>query len=267
LNSRPDQLGPPYKVDAFSADPLVVQRITYSAPVMASSASLRGAILQSPLLAPRLAVRRAPTTTRRRAVPAKISCIGWVRALYLTLLLPPLPAAGQVHADHLSSSLVSYLVVGWLGRRRQDPEGILGAPQGGHLARLEFRRRLERDSEAREAFERQVREERERRRSEREEMEDRLIELEAMQKVLLEGVEAYDKLQNDLVTAKERLMKILQSSDRKATLLEMVERNELNISILTLLDENIASAKTSDQNEAVAFMEDVRSSIVKYITV
>jgi hypothetical protein len=30
-------------------------------------------------------------------------------------------------------------------------------------------------------------------------------------------------------------------------LLEMVERNELNISILTLLDENIASAKTSNQ--------------------
>ena len=59
----------------------------------------------------------------------------------------------------------------WLGRRRrrrQDPEGILGAPQGGHIARLEFRRRLERDSEAREAFERQVREEKERRRSERE---------------------------------------------------------------------------------------------------
>ncbi|KAF8687737.1 hypothetical protein HU200_042667 [Digitaria exilis] len=246
-----------------------------------STSSLRGAILQSPLLSPRLAVRRTPTA-RRRAVPAKISCIGW------------------------------------------DPEGILGAPQGGHIARLEFRRRLERDSEAREAFERQVREEKERRRSEREarvipdtddglveffldtdaremeveigrlrprlnegffnhisreiaqikfavtrtaEMEDRLIELEATQKVLLEGVEAYDKLQNDLVTAKERLMKILQSSDRKATLLEMVERNELNISILTLLDENIASAKTSNQDQAVAFMEDVRSSIVKYITV
>ena len=53
----------------------------------------------------------------------------------------------------------------WVG---QDPEGILGAPQGGHIARLEFRRRLEKDSEAREAFERQVREEKERRRNERE---------------------------------------------------------------------------------------------------
>ncbi|TVU06842.1 hypothetical protein EJB05_46878 [Eragrostis curvula] len=248
---------------------------------MASSAagSLRGAMLQSPLVA---AVRRKPITTRRRAVPAKICCIGW------------------------------------------DPEGILAPPQGGHISRLEFRRRLEQDSDAREDFERQVREEHERRRREREarvipdthdglveffldtdareieveigrlrprlnqgffdhitreiaqikfsvtrtaEMEDRLIELEAMQKVLLEGIEAYDKLQNDLVTAKQRLMNILQSTDRKATLLEMVERNELNMSILTLLDENIASAKSSNQNEAVAFMEDVRASIVKYITV
>jgi len=62
------------------------QRITCSAPAMASSASLRGASLRSPLLAPRPAVRRAPTA-RRRAVPAKISCIGWVRAL-LSLFCP-----------------------------------------------------------------------------------------------------------------------------------------------------------------------------------
>lgn len=248
---------------------------------MASSSSSLGAILQRfPLLAPRPTAPRAPTS--RRAVANKISCIGW------------------------------------------DPEGILAAPQPGHIARLEFRRRLESDSDAREAFDRQVKEEQERRRKEREarvipdteaglveffldtdareieieigrlrprlnkgffdyiqreiatikfavtrtaEMEDRLIELEAMQKVIGEGVEAYDKLQNDLVTAKERLTKILQSRDRKTTLLEMVERNELNMSILTLLDENIASAKTSNQEEAVAFMEGVRSSMLKYITV
>ncbi|XP_021901850.1 uncharacterized protein LOC110817561 [Carica papaya] len=46
--------------------------------------------------------------------------------------------------------------IGW------DPEGILGPPQTGHIARQEFKRRLERDAEAREAFERQLREEKER---------------------------------------------------------------------------------------------------------
>lgn len=79
-------------------------------------------------------------------------------------------------------------------------------------------------------------------------MEDRLIELEAMQKVLLEGsgllpfkswiqniiysllpeqkdknrntiflAEAYDKLETGLILAKQRLTKILQSKDKKAT--------------------------------------------------
>uniref|UniRef100_A0A2P2L197 Uncharacterized protein LOC105645975 isoform X2 n=1 Tax=Rhizophora mucronata TaxID=61149 RepID=A0A2P2L197_RHIMU len=188
--------------------------------------------------------------------------------------------------------------VGW------DPEGMFGPPQTGHIARLEFRRRLERDAEAREAFEQKVREEKERCRalrqsriipdtpaelieyfldteaqeiefeisrlrprlndelfaqlrfelgqlrfsvSKTEDMEDRLIELEALQKALQEGTEAYDKMQMELVAAKKSLTKILTSKDVKATLLEMVELNQLNRSLLTLLDENIASANLNDQ--------------------
>ncbi|CAA6666821.1 unnamed protein product [Spirodela intermedia] len=194
---------------------------------------------------------------------------------------------------------------------------------GGHIARLEFTKRLMKDADAREEFNRQLRQENERRRALREsravpdtipelieffldteareleyeiarlrprltkeffdhvqlelsqlrfavsrtkEMEDRLIELEAMQKVLQEGTEAYDKMQADLVLARERLSKILQSKDRKATLLEMVERNELTRSVLALLDENIASAINSDQKEAAAFMENIRATMLKYMT-
>ncbi|KAK1262133.1 hypothetical protein QJS04_geneDACA020466 [Acorus gramineus] len=140
-----------------------------------------------------------------------------------------------------------------------DPEGILGPPLGGHIARLKFKKHLEKDTGAREAFERQLKEEQERRRAQREasfpfqfggiavsnvqarvvpetakglveyflyteaheleieisrlrpwwEVEDRLIELEALQKVLLEGTEAYDKMQADFLMAKQGLMKIL----------------------------------------------------------
>nr|GMD98230.1 uncharacterized protein LOC109153087 [Ipomoea batatas]GMD99134.1 uncharacterized protein LOC109153087 [Ipomoea batatas] len=54
------------------------------------------------------------------------------------------------------------------GRVEWDPEGVLGPPQSGHIARLEFTTRLEKDKEAREAFERHVREEKERRRALRE---------------------------------------------------------------------------------------------------
>ncbi|PIN25384.1 hypothetical protein CDL12_01874 [Handroanthus impetiginosus] len=52
--------------------------------------------------------------------------------------------------------------IGW------DPEGVLGPPTSGHIAKLEFKRRLEKDADAREAFEREVREEKERRRALRE---------------------------------------------------------------------------------------------------
>lgn len=89
-------------------------------------------------------------------------------------------------------------------------------------------------------------------------------------------------MQADLITAKESLTKILTSKDVKATvcatlltphaskdsldilyfateivfiffiqLLEMVEKNELNRSLLALLDENIASAQSSEQVRTV----------------
>lgn len=45
----------------------------------------------------------------------------------------------------------------------KDPEGLFGSPNTGHIARLEFKRRLEKDADAREAFQRHVLEEKERR--------------------------------------------------------------------------------------------------------
>lgn len=217
-----------------------------------------------------------------------------------------------------SSSRRRVSCIGW------DPEGLLGPPQTGHIARTEFKRRLERDAEAREAFESQVREEKERRRalrqsravpdtpaelieyfldteaqeiefeiarlrprlnqeffsqlqfelgqlrfavSKTQNVEDRLIELELLQKALQEGTEAYDKMQADLITAKENLTKLLTSKDLKATLLDMVEQNELNRSLLTLLDENIANAQRCNQKQAAEFMEKLRGAILRYMTV
>ncbi|KAL6004888.1 hypothetical protein ACLOJK_005445 [Asimina triloba] len=265
--------------------------------------------------------------------------------------------------------LLLFLPSACLVWQRQDPEGLFGPPQKGHLARREFQRRLEKDAEAREAFTRQVREENERLQALRqawirflpplcfsraapdtvaglieyfldteaqeiefeiarlrlrvncgkyqelkredsgtemldkeffahlqselgqlrfavtrtEEMEDRVIELEAMQKVLLEGTEAYDKMQSELVLAKQRLAKILQSKDKKATLLDMIEKNEIDRTLLTLLDENIASAHQNNQllagsfmifllcmvslqKQVADFMEKIRAAVLKYIT-
>ncbi|MED6167642.1 hypothetical protein PIB30_004866 [Stylosanthes scabra] len=208
--------------------------------------------------------------------------------------------------------------IGW------DPEGVLGPPQTGHIARLEFKRRLERDAEARESFERQVREEKQRRHELRqsrippdnpqelieylldteaqdiefeiarmrprlneeffsqlrvelgqlrfavnktEATEDRRIELEALEKAIQEGIDAYDKMQGELIKARQSLTKILTSKDVKATLLQMVESSEINRSLLALLDENIADAHGSNQKQAAEYMEKLRGALLKYITV
>ncbi|GAU20723.1 hypothetical protein TSUD_231370 [Trifolium subterraneum] len=200
---------------------------------------------------------------------------------------------------------------GPVGPLSWDPEGILGQANTGHLARLEFKRRMEKDSDAREAFERQSRDvpdtpqdlieylldteaqeiefeiARMRPRLNAEFfselkselgqlrfavnktplMDDRLTELEALEKAIQEGIEAYDKMQNELIKAKESLTKILTSKDVKATLLEMVETNEINRSLLTLLDENIATAHEAKQKQAAEYMEKLRGAVLKYITV
>ncbi|KAL9246800.1 hypothetical protein vseg_020292 [Gypsophila vaccaria] len=206
-----------------------------------------------------------------------------------------------------------------------DPDGLFKTPpQTGHLARLEFKKKIEKDDDAKEAYERHLREEYQRREALRQsrvipdtsaklieyfldteaqeleyeisrlrprlddeffrdlkselgllrfavtktqEMEDRQIELEALQKALLEGIEAYDRMQGELVKSKQSLTKIFTSKDIKATLLEMLELNELNRNLLTLLDENIASAHRSDQKQAADYMEKIRGYVIKYITV
>ncbi|CAM6034828.1 unnamed protein product [Sphagnum compactum] len=99
-------------------------------------------------------------------------------------------------------------------------------------------------------------------------VEDRLTELEALDKVLQEGLEAYDRLASDLVGAKDRLTHILVSKDKRATLLEMAGNNELDRPLLGLLDENIAAAAaTNNQEQVVEFLKKIRTAVVKYITV
>lgn len=208
--------------------------------------------------------------------------------------------------------------VGW------DPEGILGPPSGGHIARREFEKKFKEEGAQKEALQRQVLQERERRRAAREarvvpdnaadlveyflvteaaeieyeiarcrsrlnqefleylqaetatlrfalsrtkEMDDRLVELEALHKVLTEGIEAYDMMAGDVIGAKDRLSRIFASGDKKATLLEMVEKNELDRSLLALLDQNIAAAQAANQEQAVLFMEKIRAAVLKYLTI
>ncbi|KAJ7519121.1 hypothetical protein O6H91_20G023700 [Diphasiastrum complanatum] len=202
-------------------------------------------------------------------------------------------------------------------------EGILGPPQGGHIARRTLEKLMQAEGDEKEAIEKQASLERERRRAAREarivpetneglveffmqteaqdfdfeiarcrlrlngeffsylqqevsslrfsldrtkDVEDRLVELEALQQVLIEGTEAYDKLSLDLVRAKAQLARILASKDKRATLLEMVAKNELDRSLLALLDQNIATANAAGQEQVSKFMEKIRGAVLKYIS-
>ncbi|PHU29693.1 hypothetical protein BC332_01786 [Capsicum chinense] len=93
-------------------------------------------------------------------------------------------------------------------------------------------------------------------------MEDRLIELETLQKALQEAT-AYDKLQADLVATKKNLIEIFTSKDVKATLLDSVERNQLNRPLLTLLDENITTAHSANH---VSKMKKEMKKMMKTLT-
>lgn len=95
---------------------------------------------------------------------------------------------------------------------------------------------------------------------------DRLIELEALEKVLLDGIAAYDRMAEEMVNAKEKLARILESREKKQTLLDMAAKNELDKSLLLLLDQNIAAAHSANQVQAVEFMEKIRGAVLKYMT-
>ncbi|OAE23002.1 hypothetical protein AXG93_1231s1150 [Marchantia polymorpha subsp. ruderalis] len=99
------------------------------------------------------------------------------------------------------------------------------------------------------------------------EKELRLETLLTLQKTLEEGVVAHDKLTANISHAKENLVKILTSKDKKATLLELAGENKVNKGLLVLLDENIAAASYAGQDQMAEYMKKIREAMVKYITV
>ncbi|KAL2611596.1 hypothetical protein R1flu_023288 [Riccia fluitans] len=93
----------------------------------------------------------------------------------------------------------------------------------------------------------------------------RLEMLESLQSTLEEGVVAYDRITASITNAKDTLVQILTSKDKKATLLELAGENKLNKGLLVLLDENIAAASAAGQDKMVEYMGKIRGAVVKVI--
>ena len=64
----------------------------------------------------------------------------------------------------------------------------------------------------------------------------------------------------------ERLKKLLESKDKRAMILEMVDKDELDLNLMALLKTNINTAKQQGgQDDAVAFMEKIYTACAKFV--
>ena len=95
--------------------------------------------------------------------------------------------------------------------------------------------------------------------------EERLAELEGLREFLTAAVAAVDEATRAVAAAPARLKKLLTSSDKKATLLEMAGAGEIDAALMDLLEQNIAGAEAAGQTEVAEFMNKVRQAVGKYL--
>eukprot|EP01025_Chloroclados_australasicus_P058526 TRINITY_DN7359_c0_g1_i1.p2 TRINITY_DN7359_c0_g1~~TRINITY_DN7359_c0_g1_i1.p2 ORF type:complete len:263 (-),score=36.66 TRINITY_DN7359_c0_g1_i1:195-983(-) len=216
------------------------------------------------------------------------------------------------------NNLLKVLNVGW------DPEGILGPPQSGHIARRETQRKygstanitetqttsggtvstgsatsalknrmirvipdtneelieffLSTESQYMEAEVARCRPRLDKdffreldgiigqKRLLEEGQQDSVMELEMLRKYLAEAVEIVDSATKELTTTTlDKLKKVLTSQDKKATILEMAENNEIDQAFIDLLNQNINTARQAKNEQAAEFMEKIRAACVKYL--
>ncbi|GAB4813192.1 hypothetical protein N2152v2_000238 [Parachlorella kessleri] len=94
--------------------------------------------------------------------------------------------------------------------------------------------------------------------------EEKLAELEALRDFLKEAVAAVDKTVSSVTAPQERMVKLLQAKDKKATLLEMAGAGEIDQGLFDLLQQNIDSARQAGQSAAADFMEKVLVAAKRY---
>ena len=95
--------------------------------------------------------------------------------------------------------------------------------------------------------------------------EERLAELDTLREYLSKAVEAVDNATQAVAAAPIRLKKLLESKDKKATLLEMAGAGEIDQALMDLLDQNIAGAKEAGQDQAAEFMTKVKQATARYL--
>lgn len=94
---------------------------------------------------------------------------------------------------------------------------------------------------------------------------ERLAELETLREYLTQSSEAVDNMVQSTLSATDKLKLLLTSKDKKATILDMVEKNQIDQGLVDLLQQNINAAREAGQEEPAKFMEKVLGAVAKYL--
>jgi hypothetical protein len=95
--------------------------------------------------------------------------------------------------------------------------------------------------------------------------EDRLAELDALREFLTTAVDAVDNATKAVAAAPERFKKLMMSTDKKATLLDMAGAGEIDQPLMDLMEQNIEGAKAAGQEEAAEFMTKVQQAARRFL--
>ena len=103
-------------------------------------------------------------------------------------------------------------------------------------------------------------------RSENEVDEEERGKIDALYQVTSEFVGFVDQTTRAMTSPVERLKKLLESKDKRAMILEMVDKDELDLNLMALLKTNINTAREmGGQDDAVEFMEKIYAACAKFV--
>jgi len=102
-------------------------------------------------------------------------------------------------------------------------------------------------------------------RKDAEEDEEERGKLEALYKVTSEFVGFVDQTTRAMLSPLERLKKLLEAPDKRAMILEMVDKDELDLNLMALLKTNINTARQGGQEDAALFMEKIYAAAAKFV--
>lgn len=78
---------------------------------------------------------------------------------------------------------------------------------------------------------------------------------------------AVDAVTKETTDAVDRFRKLVTSTDKKATILQMVADNEIDLGLINLISQNVEMAREAKETKKAEFMEKLQKACEKYMIV